>query len=145
MQLERCRSIESGIVGCNLLGKDDLPEIGKMLTLYNEPAKTVSILAWAAGCFIKEHLRLRGVKFPHLFLIGEAGSGKSTTLERVLLPIFSAGRVMAATQVTAFTLMKDSASSNLVPLTMDEFKPSKMDRMKISALYNHFRDDRAAL
>lgn len=140
VQLERCRSIESGIIDCDPLGKDELPEIGKMLTLYNEPAKTVSILAWAAGCFIKEHLRLRGVKFPHLFLIGEAGSGKSTTLERVLLPIFSAGRVMAATQVTAFTLMKDSASSNLVPLTMDEFKPSKMDRMKISALYNHFRD-----
>ncbi len=39
-------------------------------------------------CFAKEHLRKAGIKFPHLFLIGEAGSGKSNTLERVILPIF---------------------------------------------------------
>ena len=140
VQLDKYKSIESNIIGCDPLSKDKLTEIGKLLTSYNEPAKTVSILAWAAGCFIKEHLRLRGIKFPHLFLIGEAGSGKSTTLERVLLPIFSSNRVIAATQVTAFTLMKESASSNIIPLPLDEFKPSKMERIKIATLYNHFRD-----
>ena len=36
--------------------------------------------------------------------------------------------------------MKESASSNLVPLPLDEFKPSKIDKIKINALYNHFRD-----
>jgi len=55
---------------------------------YNEPAKTTSILAWICGCFIKEHLRKKNVKFPHLMLIGEAGSGKSNTLERVIMPVF---------------------------------------------------------
>lgn len=116
VQLDKYKSIESGIIGCDPLTKETLLEIGKLLMSYNEPAKAVSTLAWACGCFIKEHLRLRGVKFPHLFLIGEAGSGKSTTLERVLLPIFSGNRIIAATQVTAFTLMKESASSNLIPL-----------------------------
>lgn len=140
VQLDKYKSIESGIIGCDPLTKEKLLELGKLLMSYNEPAKAVSILAWAAGCFIKEHLRQCGVKFPHLFLIGEAGSGKSTTLERVLLPIFSGKRVIAATQVTAFTLMKESASSNLIPLPLDEFKPSKMDRIKLSTLYNHFRD-----
>ena len=140
VQLDKYRSIESGVIGCDSLTKDRLLELGELLMGYNEPAKAVSILAWAAGCFVKEHLRLRGVKFPHLFLIGEAGSGKSTTLERVLLPIFSENRIIAATQVTAFTLMKESASSNLMPLALDEFKPSKMDRIKLSTLYNHFRD-----
>lgn len=140
VQLDKYKSIESDIIGCDPLTKEKLLELGKLLMSYNEPAKAVSILAWAAGCFIKEHLRQRGVKFPHLFLIGEAGSGKSTTLERVLLPIFSGNRVIAATQVTAFTLMKESASSNLIPLPLDEFKPSKMDRIKLATLYNHFRD-----
>ena len=28
----------------------------------------------------------------------------------------------------------------MIPLPLDEFKPSKMDRMKIGILYNHFRD-----
>ena len=140
VQLDKYKSIESGIIGCDPLTREKLLELGKILMSYNEPAKAISILAWAAGCFIKEHLRQRGVKFPHLFLIGEAGSGKSTTLERVLLPIFSGNRVIAATQVTAFTLMKESASSNLIPLPLDEFKPSKMDRIKLATLYNHFRD-----
>lgn len=108
VQLDKYKSIESGIIGCDPLTKEKLQELGKLLMSYNESAKSVSILAWACGCFIKEHLRLRSVKFPHLFLIGEAGSGKSTTLERVLLPIFSENRVIAATQVTAFTLMRDS-------------------------------------
>ena len=61
-------------------------------------------------------------------------------MERVVLPVFSSSRVTAATQVTQFTLMKESASSNLIPMPLDEFKPSKIDKLKINALYNHFRD-----
>ncbi len=80
------------------------------------------------------------MKFPHLFLIGEAGSGKSNTLERIILPIFSKAKVTAATQVTGFTLLKESASSNMIPQPLDEFKPSKIDRNRLYALYNHMRD-----
>ena len=140
VQLEKYRSIQSGILEQRPIAKADFQQLGEWLMHYNEPSKTISILAWAAGCFIKPQLRQNAVKFPHLFLVGEAGSGKSTTLERVLLPLFSATRVMAATQVTAFSLMKEAASSNLIPFALDEFKPSKIDRLKLHALYNHFRD-----
>lgn len=140
VQLDKYRSIQTDILSCDALKKETLQELGKYLMSYNEPAKAISILAWAAGCFIKMHLRKVGVKFPHLFLIGEAGSGKSTTLELILLPIFSSTKVTAATQVTQFTLMKEAASSNLIPLPLDEFKPSKIDRIKLNTLYNHFRD-----
>ena len=81
-----------------------------------------------------------GIKYPHLFLIGEAGSGKSTTLERVILPLFGRSKVVAAPQITGFTLMKDASSSNLFPQALDEFKPSKIDKTRLAALYNHFRD-----
>jgi hypothetical protein len=140
VQLEKYRGIRSAILSCSPLNKAQLQKLGAWLMAYNEPAKTVSILAWTAGCFIKAHLRKESVKFPHLFLIGEAGSGKSNTLERVILPIFSRTKVTAAAQVTAFTLMKESASSNIIPQPMDEFKPAKIDRTKLNALYNHFRD-----
>ena len=36
--------------------------------------------------------------------------------------------------------MKESASSNLAPQPLEEFKPSKMDKTKLAWLYNHFRD-----
>jgi hypothetical protein len=140
VQMEKHRRVECGILAARTLGKSQLLEVGEHILSYNEPAKTVSILAWCAGYFIKPQLKKAGVKFPHLFLIGEAGSGKSNTLERVILPVFSKAKVVAASQVTAFTLLKDSASSNIAPLPLDEFKPSKLDRAKLNILCNHFRD-----
>jgi len=140
VQLEKQQSIQSSILSKKMITAEQMKQIGTWLMAFNEPAKTVAVLAWSAGCFIKPHLRKANIKFPHLFLIGEAGSGKSNTLERVILPIFSRTKVTAATQVTAFTLMRESASSNLIPQPLDEFKPSKMDRYKQSVLYNHFRD-----
>ena len=140
IQLERYQSIQTGILHTEPLSRENLQNLGKWLLEYNEPAKTTAILSWTAACFLKPHLKAKNIKFPHIFLIGEAGSGKSTTLERAILPVFSTERVTAATQVTQFTLMKESASSNLIPMPLDEFKPSKIDKLKINALYNHFRD-----
>lgn len=140
IQLDKYKSIESNILCFDTLTKEELLKIGSFLMSYNEPAKTISILSWASSCFAKELLNELKIKFPHLFLIGEAGSGKSTTLERVLLTVFSCSRVIACTQVTGFTLMKESASSNTIPFFLDEFKPSKIDHIRLAALYNYFRD-----
>jgi putative DNA primase/helicase len=140
IQLEKYRSVESRILEAKPLNKDQLQRLGERLMTYNEPAKTVSILAWMAGCFVKARLREKSVKFPHLMLIGEAGSGKSNTLERVIMPVFSRSKIIAAGQTTAFTLMKDAASSNTIPMALDEFKPSKIDRYRLDALLNHFRN-----
>ena len=140
VQLEKYVSIESVLPDHPPITAEKLSALGQLLLDYNEPAKTVTALGWCAGCFVKEMLRAAGIKYPHLFLIGEAGSGKSTTMERVILPVFGRSKVVAAPQITAFTLMKDAASSNLFPQALDEFKPSKIDRVRIGALYNHFRD-----
>lgn len=140
VQLEKYRSITSNILSSDPISAEKLRELGPLLLGYNEAPKTAAVLAWCAGCFLKNHLKRVQIKYPHLFLIGEAGSGKSNTLERVILPIFGRTKVAAAAQVTAFTLMKDSASSNIVPQPLDEFKPSKIDKNKLSVLYNHMRD-----
>ena len=95
---------------------------------------------WCAACFIKPHLRKNKIKFPHMFLIGEAGSGKSSTLEHIMLPMFGRSKVTASGQVTNFTLMWESASSNIIPQAFDEFKPSKLDKQRLNWMYNHFRD-----
>lgn len=140
VQLEKYASIETELPRHKAISAEKLTELGPLLLGYNEPAKTVTVLAWCTGCFVKEMLRSMGVKYPHLFLIGEAGSGKSTTLERVILPLFGRSKVVAAPQITGFTLMKDASSSNLFPQALDEFKPSKIDKTRLAALYNHFRD-----
>lgn len=139
MQLDNYKSICTDILEQKPISKEGLQELGKSLLCYNEYLKTISVLGWIAGCFIKERLRQKGIKFPHLALIGEAGSGKSTTLEKVIFPIFSMDKVTAAPQVTQFTLMKETASSNMIPFALDEFKPAKIDPAKLNALFNMFR------
>jgi hypothetical protein len=140
IQVEKYRSIDSKILEAKPINKEHLQQLGERLMKYNEPAKTIPILAWVSGCFIKAHLREINIKYPHLMLIGEAGSGKSNTLERVIMPIFSRSKVIAAGQTTAFTLMKDAASSNTIPMALDEFKPSKIDKYRLDSLLNHFRN-----
>ncbi len=140
VQMEKCVSIQSDLLEHDPITAGRMVTLGQNLLDYNEAAKTVTVLAWCAGCFVKEILRASGIKYPHLLMIGEAGSGKSTTLERVVLPIFGRSKVVAAPQITGFTLMKDAASSNLFPQALDEFKPSKIEKIRLAALYNHFRD-----
>ena len=140
VQLAKYRNIRTDLLSHSRISKESLSAVLKNLMEYNEPAKTIPILGWCAGAFLKTRLTKLGIKFPHLALIGEAGSGKSSTLERVIMPVFGCDKATAASQVTPFTLMRESASSNLMPQFIDEFKPSKLSEAKVSALYNHFRD-----
>ncbi|GAB6157878.1 hypothetical protein JCM39194_10780 [Desulfotomaculum varum] len=140
VSLKKTREIKTQLLDFLPADKDGLKKIGRALFEYIEPAKTVSIIGFCAGCFLKEKLRTLQIKFPHLVLTGEQGSGKSNTLERVIIPIFSTGIASGASKVTPFTVMKASASSNLIPQLFDEFKPSTMDKYRLETLYNHLRD-----
>jgi len=112
VQLEKYKGLESDILSSPFIDRTGLSALGKQILSYNVPSRTVPILAWLAGAFIKPHLRRGGVKFPHLFLIGEPGSGKSSSLERIVLPIFGKTRLTASPQVTTFTLPKAQAHQN---------------------------------
>ncbi|MBR6571609.1 MAG: DNA primase [Clostridia bacterium] len=138
VQINKYAVIDSEVPTHDAISSEHMATLGQSLLDYNEPAKTVTVLAWCAGCYLKELLRASSIKFPHLFLIGEAGSGKSTTLERVVQPIMGRNKVNAAAQLTSFVMMRESASSNLFPQALDEFKPSKLEKAK-NNLYNHFR------
>ena len=128
IQLHKYRKIKSSILDHQqFLNSKTLKKLGSSILSYNEYAKTVSVLAWTAGCFIKEHLRESETKYPHMFLIGISGSGKSATLEHIIRIIFSCFSIRAASQVTRFSLMDGSASSNLMPQFINEFKPATLD------------------
>lgn len=76
VQMDKAAVIDSRGVGSKSATAEELRELGPWLMNYNEPAKTVTVLAWVSGCFVKEILRSAGIKYPHLYMIGEAGSGK---------------------------------------------------------------------
>ena len=140
VQMEKYKKLESNILSFPFISLDDLRLLGELILSYNEPAKTVPILAWIGGCYIKPHLKRLAKKYPHLFLIGEGGGGKSSSLENIIMAIFGKSKATASSQVTPFTLMSESNSSNIIPQMLDEFKPSKLHKITLNALYNHFRD-----
>jgi hypothetical protein len=142
IQLEKYKSLDSRILEYPLLKSEEWLALSEQLLIYNEPAKTVSILAWVAACFIKPYLKRKPMeaKFPHLFLMGIKGSGKSATLEKIILPIFARSKITSSNQATPFPLMKENSSSNVIPQALNEFKPSTMEKYKVNALCSHFRD-----
>ncbi len=114
----------------------ELQQLGEILLEYNILPRTACVLAWCASCFLKSRLKNKGVKFPHLMLIGEQGSGKSSTFEKVIAPFFSSSESVAAGGATKFTIIKASGSSNCIPFVVDEFKPSTMDK----GLVHHYKN-----
>ena len=132
-------AIVSRLTAVEPITAENMRNIGPLLLRYNVPAKTVTVLGWTAGCFIKELLRAANHKYPHLFMIGEAGSGKSMTLEHVIRHILGIRKIMSAAGYTTFTIMKESASNNTFPQMIDEYKPSKWKDSQRDLMSNHIR------
>ncbi len=118
----------------------EIEQVGKLLMSYNELPKTVTVLCWCAGCFAKAKLWDKGVKFPALILIGEQGSGKSTTFEKVIAPLFTMSGSVGASRISPFSLLQTAGSSNCIPYVIDEYKPSTMDKSKVDLINNFLRD-----
>lgn len=122
------------------LDADGLCNIASSLFQFNELPKTATILGFTAACFLKERLRVAGVKLNHLIMVGEAGSGKSQTLENIIMPIFSTHSYTSASKSTAFAALRTNSSSNLVPHIIEEFKRGKLSAAVYSTICNLMRD-----
>jgi hypothetical protein len=140
IQIDKENFIDSKILEKSFLGLKQFKQLGEHILTYNEYPKTVSVLAWAAGCFIKYHLRESETKYPHCIMCGISGSGKSFTMEYIVCPMFSRYVILASSQATSFGLMRESSSSNLVPQFINEFKPATLDPRTLKAILNHLRD-----
>ncbi|MDR3215852.1 MAG: hypothetical protein LBT55_00350 [Clostridiaceae bacterium] len=140
VQVSGSENIPCGIAGALSLDDADLNCCGKHYVNYNEKPKTLSILCFAAACFIKPHLKRHGVKFPNLILYGEHGSGKSTTYKQFLCPFFSTGGAPPISKMTGFTFLSKAASSNCIPMAFDEYKPSTLSKPVANEIHNAMRD-----
>ena len=110
------------------ISKKELEELAEKLFKFNKPGIAGTVIGWTASLFIREKLWESGrIKHPHLLIIGEAGSGKSETVENIVMPILCMdGQPMAAGQVTRFSAMKNASASNFVPYIIGEYKPPKL-------------------
>lgn len=132
--------ITSDIHRIEPIERGDLLELGATLIGFNELPKTTAVLCWTAACFIKPHLMRYEIRFPHLVLTGEAGSGKSSTYAKVIRPLMSLDKPLGVGDITPFTFIADAGSSNFLPLVIEEYKPWAMSKTATDMIHSGMRN-----
>lgn len=128
------QQITTSILDMTTLDASGLATIIKPLFAFNSLDKCVTILGWVGNCFLREKLYQAGIKCPHLFIYGEAGSGKSQTVESIIMPLFCTEARFAAGQLTDFGAARLSASSNTIPFIIDEYKPFAIGEARVKRI-----------
>jgi len=115
-----------------------LEEIKYKLFDFNETGFASLVVCQSFAYFLKERFwKEHNIKFPQMGIIGESGSGKSATIENIILPILNCANEsqIAAGGVTKFTFLKKMNSSNTIPVFINEYKPDELS-INIKKLIN---------
>lgn len=134
-------SISSSITQVNKITREELEVLSKDILNFNSKEITISIIGYISALFIKEKLKNSNVKFSHLFISGEAGAGKSETLENIIIPLLSIeSSVISADGCTRFVLEKLLSSNNTIPLIIEEYKPGYIKESQIRLISSILRN-----
>jgi len=136
--------IQSTITNILPISKGELKRLAKHIFNFNELGNTATVFGFSSSCFLREKLYLdNGTKSPHLIICGEAGSGKSETLESIIMEVFSMNQKMSADQCSRFVNVNYAGGSNTLPFIIEEYKPSRLSKIRkdeISALLRNAYD-----
>ncbi|OLN30694.1 Type III restriction enzyme, res subunit:DEAD/DEAH box helicase, N- terminal [Desulfovibrio sp. DV] len=131
---------------CRLLSteaasSDDLAAIRENITGFNAPEVVLLILGWSVACFFAPVIRAILDAFPLICVEGEAGAGKTSTVNAVVAGIWALyGAARALGEQTRFTLMRAVDGSNSIPLVFEENKASRMSEKQQNLVSNLIRD-----
>jgi len=93
----------------------------------NDPEVIWPILSWYMATPYKVLLNSAGVSFPTLNVYGTRGSGKTTTLTRVMQPLLGYTKPFSHDcSTTPFVLLSLLSSTNSIPISFSEFRRSGM-------------------
>lgn len=113
----------------SLLSQPDISQaeneaIASELYRFNDRPIVFSVMGYIGYCFVKEAITSKVDKHnPFMMLHGASGSGKSQTIERIIIPIFSSKFPFAnIANETQFTLGHNSSFTNMTPVCYDEYK-----------------------
>ena len=132
--------------GCKLPSQEpasdlDLVNIRDHIDKFNNPEIALPVLGWAVACFLKERFMNLLGRFPILCLEGEAGSGKTSTAEGILMAIWGLqGDPRAISEQKRFTFMKLVSSSNCIPIIFEENKAFRQSETQINQISNLIRE-----
>lgn len=131
----------SDITEVERISKDEFKELRKYLFKFASSEKTISIIGTIINNLAVAQNKELKHKLHHLLIVGESGSGKSTILENVIGAILNTSKndIKSIGLTSPFGIIKSLSDGNY-PLLLEEFKPSSLDRFKISKLSEIFRN-----
>lgn len=119
--------------------KQELQELMQHLFRFINYNQAVSIIGSIFSFLeIGQNLALDS-QLHHLFIIGESQTGKTTILEKVVMPLLNYPKSDKKTMSSTTHSIKEELSMGNYPIIYEEFKPSKMTIYKKDELSNIFR------
>ena len=102
-------------------------KIFKHLPHIDNPSALWSIVGWVFATPLKPIFNEVGIRFPHLDLYGSRGSGKTTTMKNVFLPLLGSEEpTYHDCHTTPFVLLGLFSSTNAFPILLAEFHRSHL-------------------
>lgn len=108
----------------DILSIHDIKPLHDIMSLLNftEPEMAKYLLGWIALAPFCGALAWR----PHLYLTGEAGSGKSTVLSHIIGPLLDGFRAISLQGSSTEAGLRQKIQSNALPVVFDEFEAENM-------------------
>ena len=102
------------------------------LPIINEPGTIYPLIGWTSLAPIKQKIVEEIGAYPNNDTSGEAGSGKTATLECFRLLSGAIDSTVHDCRITKFALLHLVSSTNGIPIILDEFKESTMDHRDVN-------------
>ena len=107
----------------------DPSTITRLLPDINRPEVFWPMVGWYAAAPLKPAFERLGLRFPILNVHGTRGSGKTTSIQRVMMPLFGQKEPRAYdANTTRFVILSLLGSSNAVPVAFSEFRFGSADK-----------------
>lgn len=108
---------------------EELALLARLVPQLNDPETIWPMIGWYSAACLKPWLEAHRYRFPVMNVTGTKGSGKTTLIQRVFMPLF--GQTDPKTYdsgTTRFVTLALMGSSNAVPLAFSEFRYELVER-----------------
>lgn len=108
---------------------EQLEHLRTVVPALNDPNAIWPLLGWYAASPVKPWLEDQGYRFPILHVTGPRGSGKTTLIQRVMMPLFGQKDPRSYDAgTTRFVSLALLGSTNAVPVAFSEFRYESVER-----------------
>jgi hypothetical protein len=109
--------------------QEELRFLAERLPLLNMPSPLWTMIGWYGATPLKPWFESKGFRFPILNVTGTKGSGKTTLVQRIFLPLLGHVEPKAYDAgTTRFVTLALLGSSNAVPIAFSEFRYDSVEK-----------------